>query len=140
MVSTQDLIEKSQLNTAIETEELNIVKQLGLKPYRDGNMWCFLWGDDLHSGIAGFGETVQKAVYAFSKAYSSEILTAPPPIKINNEDKIKSIITESIWECTRVTTHFPNGSTRSPDVSRDENKLITNLIYNKLKANGMIND
>lgn len=40
---------------------------LGLKPYRDGNQYCFLWGDNLQEGIAGFGDTVAKAMWDFEK-------------------------------------------------------------------------
>ena len=39
---------------------------------RDGNMWCALYGDDLHSGIAGFGETADKAMRAFDIAFANE--------------------------------------------------------------------
>ena len=41
---------------------------LGLKPVLDGNMWRFLWGDDLQSGVAGFGETVYAAMMDFDRA------------------------------------------------------------------------
>lgn len=36
---------------------------------RDGNMWCALLGDDLMFGVAGFGETPAKAMYAFDTAW-----------------------------------------------------------------------
>jgi len=36
---------------------------------KDGNMWCFLYGDDLMTGVAGFGETPEKASYAFDAAW-----------------------------------------------------------------------
>lgn len=35
----------------------------------DGDMWCALLGDDLQVGIAGFGETPAKAMYAFDVAF-----------------------------------------------------------------------
>ena len=31
----------------------------------DGNQWCALYGDDLQSGIAGFGDTPDKAMSDF---------------------------------------------------------------------------
>ena len=31
----------------------------------DGNMWCFLYGDNLQDGVAGFGETPAKAAVQF---------------------------------------------------------------------------
>jgi hypothetical protein len=33
--------------------------------YPDGNMWCALYGDDLQSGVAGFGETAEAAMRDF---------------------------------------------------------------------------
>ena len=33
----------------------------------DGNQWCVLYGSDLQSGIAGFGETPSKAMLDFDK-------------------------------------------------------------------------
>lgn len=35
----------------------------------DGNMWCALYGDDLQSGIAGFGESPDKAMREFDEAW-----------------------------------------------------------------------
>lgn len=36
---------------------------------KDGNMWCALFGDNLQKGVAGFGETPAKAMYAFDSAW-----------------------------------------------------------------------
>ena len=36
---------------------------------KDGNMWCALLGDNLQEGVAGFGETPAKAMYAFDTAW-----------------------------------------------------------------------
>lgn len=41
----------------------------------DGDMWCALYGDDLVSGIAGFGKTPAEAMHEFDKAWNS----APTP-------------------------------------------------------------
>jgi hypothetical protein len=35
-----------------------------LKVYPDGNQWCALWGDDIQSGVAGFGDTPALALNA----------------------------------------------------------------------------
>ena len=43
---------------------------LRLVPYKDGDKWCVLYGDDLQCGIAGFGDTPEKAVIAFDIAWS----------------------------------------------------------------------
>lgn len=37
--------------------------------YKDGNMWCALFGDNLQEGVAGFGDTPAKAMYAFDSAW-----------------------------------------------------------------------
>lgn len=39
--------------------------------FPDGDQWCALLGDDLASGVAGFGETPEKAMRAFDKAFGS---------------------------------------------------------------------
>jgi len=39
---------------------------------KDGNMWCALLGDNLQEGVAGFGDTPAKAMYAFDVAWGKE--------------------------------------------------------------------
>ena len=38
----------------------------------DGNQWCALYGDNLHDGVAGFGDTPAKASLAFDMAWLNE--------------------------------------------------------------------
>jgi len=61
----------NDLNTSVERQEFNLVTNLGLYPYPDGDQWCVLWGADLVSGVSGFGETPYLAVLAFNKAVAS---------------------------------------------------------------------
>ena len=35
----------------------------------DGDQWCALFGDDLRSGVAGFGDTPDAAMRAFDQAW-----------------------------------------------------------------------
>lgn len=35
------------------------------KMYPDGNSWCALYGEDIQSGVAGFGDTPDLAAMAF---------------------------------------------------------------------------
>jgi len=37
--------------------------------FPDGNQWCALYGDDLQSGVCGFGNTPAKAADAFDKEW-----------------------------------------------------------------------
>ena len=39
------------------------------KLIRDGNQWCALHGDDLQSGVAGFGDSPQAAMFDFDKEW-----------------------------------------------------------------------
>lgn len=74
MASNEELVEEARLGAAIEAQEVALVAALGLKPYKDGNQWCFLWGENLQEGVAGFGDTVQLAMFAFNKAYRTQII------------------------------------------------------------------
>ena len=42
---------------------------------KDGDQWCALYGEDLQTGIAGFGKTQREAVENFLKE-----LAKPPPV------------------------------------------------------------
>ena len=44
----------------------------------DGDKWCFLFGDDLVVGIAGFGDTPEQAAAAFDEAWRT---TRPPMMR-----------------------------------------------------------
>jgi hypothetical protein len=37
--------------------------------FPDGNQWCALYGDDLQSGVCGFGDTPASAADAFDKEW-----------------------------------------------------------------------
>lgn len=44
------------------------------KMYPDGNQWCALYGDDLQSGVAGFGDTPREAQLDFDKNWRTQKL------------------------------------------------------------------
>ena len=52
--------QKEQKPTAEE-----VLVKAGLKPYKDGNQWCILAGDNIQEGICGFGDTIDEALYQF---------------------------------------------------------------------------
>lgn len=60
---------QEKLNLIISEQELLIVKTFQLKPFKDGDQWCVLLGEDLQVGIAGFGETPMKAILDFNSAF-----------------------------------------------------------------------
>ena len=42
------------------------------KLYKDGNMWCALYGDDIQSGVCGFGKSPGKAMDDFNRNWVLE--------------------------------------------------------------------
>lgn len=60
---------ESEMNRLVQGEELNLVAMLKPKIGIDGNMWFVLYGDNLHDGVAGFGETPYKAILDFNKSF-----------------------------------------------------------------------
>jgi hypothetical protein len=67
---------------------------LGLKPTLDGNMWCFLWGDDLQSGVAGFGDTVYAAMMDFDRAMYRNA-NAHADLSAASADKVRRVVGKS---------------------------------------------
>ena len=45
------------------------------KLYKDGDQWCALYGDDVQSGVTGFGESPQQAMWEFDAAWYADIKT-----------------------------------------------------------------
>ena len=41
------------------------IQALGVKPYKDGNQWCFLYGENIQEGVCGFGDTIRDAAIDF---------------------------------------------------------------------------
>jgi hypothetical protein len=70
-------------STIIESAEMNLVRLFGLTPYPDGNMWCWLLGENLQSGVAGFGETPYLAALDFNKNFLGQKL----PVKDTPHDQ-----------------------------------------------------
>lgn len=46
---------------------------LRLVPVKDGDQWCVLYGENLQEGIAGFGDSPDKAMRAFDTAWYSNL-------------------------------------------------------------------
>lgn len=59
---------------ALQTaSDFSIMKAVGAKVTQDGNQYCCLYGENLHDGIAGFGDTPYKAVLAFNNEWNKSI-------------------------------------------------------------------
>lgn len=46
----------------------------------DGNQYCALLGDDLQSGVAGFGDTPEAAMHDFDKNWRTPLRNSPSGI------------------------------------------------------------
>jgi hypothetical protein len=61
-------------NLRMQTENLRatyppIAVSFGAKLTKDGDQWCFLYGDNLQDGVAGFGETPAIAAENFERIW-----------------------------------------------------------------------
>lgn len=59
--------------TAQERQDFNLFSMLKPTLKIDGNQWCVLYGDDLQSGIAGFGKSPALAISNFNRKWYTEI-------------------------------------------------------------------
>jgi len=51
-----------QYGEVLETHAMwECIAALGIKPIKDGNRWCFIYGD----GVCGYGETIYSAAWDF---------------------------------------------------------------------------
>lgn len=55
-----------------ELHAYNKFKSLECSLQKDGNQWCVLFGKDLQSGIAGFGDTPNDAIIAWDRSMCTE--------------------------------------------------------------------
>lgn len=81
MYASPEAVLNNQWNAA---QEANITELARRAPHvlmrpalmADGDMWCALYGANLMEGIAGFGETPEKAMEAFDLAWSKGLTPA----------------------------------------------------------------
>lgn len=72
----------AQMNAAMLQQAPSVLYRPTLSA--DGDMWCALYGDDLASGVAGFGKTPAEAMYEFDAAWVKQ-LTPAATRKLNHE-------------------------------------------------------
>ena len=59
--------------TIIENAEMNLVRLFNAKLSLDGNMWCWLHGENLQDGIVGLGKSPYLAALDFNKNFRKEL-------------------------------------------------------------------
>ena len=61
------MLHQTKLEHEYEIHCLEVVHTLGLLPFKDGNQWCYLYGENIQEGISGFGDTVMLACTHFNE-------------------------------------------------------------------------
>lgn len=56
-----------------QQEDYNLFHFLKPKVSIDGNQWCVLYGENLQDGIAGFGDTLHKAILNFNENFHTPV-------------------------------------------------------------------
>lgn len=72
-----EVLNQLLINAAVEAEEYNLVALLKPRVFIDGNQWCVLYGENIQEGVCGFGKSPLDAVYAFNKAWRTELREVP---------------------------------------------------------------
>ena len=64
-----DMVYNEEMSAAVSKRDYAIISMLNIKPYKDGVKWCFLYGDNIQDGVAGFGDTPFDAMIDFNAAW-----------------------------------------------------------------------
>jgi hypothetical protein len=77
MSASEQAVLNTQWNAAAEaiaTEQARRAPHVLLSPriFLDGDQWCALLGENLVEGVAGFGDTPEKACAEFDKAFRTQ--------------------------------------------------------------------
>jgi hypothetical protein len=62
---TESTNQQIRLELDREYHALRVSKELCGSPHKDGDQWCFLFGEDIQEGVAGFGRSVIEAAHNF---------------------------------------------------------------------------
>ena len=63
---------QEKLNLILSEQELIFVKTYNLIPFKDGDAWCVLLGENIQEGICGFGNTPLNAILDFNKNFTQK--------------------------------------------------------------------
>jgi len=72
-MASQFQFQVAQLRDRIEYEYTRPSLVHNPKLFLDGNKWCFLFGDNLQDGVAGFGDSPELAAFDFDKSWIAKL-------------------------------------------------------------------
>ena len=64
-----DLQQQEIMGVLIQNSQLNLVVTLKPTLFKKGDQWCYLLGENVISGVAGFGNTPFEAALNFAENY-----------------------------------------------------------------------
>jgi len=70
----QSIQHQERLDLLIAESDMVFVKSYNLIPFKDGDEWCVLLGDNIQDGIAGFGKTPLNAILDFNTKFRTETI------------------------------------------------------------------
>jgi len=62
-----------EMDNVYHAKQYIVMKAFNLKPFKDGNMWCVLFGENVQEGVAGFGESPFEAIVDFNENWNKPI-------------------------------------------------------------------
>lgn len=69
-----DLFDERYSDWKRSIEMWDCINALGIKPFKDGNQWCFLYGNNIQDGITGFGDTIHQAAENFFEEICTKMI------------------------------------------------------------------
>lgn len=104
-----------------------VLIKAGLKPYKDGNQWCILVGDNIQEGICGFGDTIEDALYNFLKEICKtrqKPTKVEPKFKVGDIIRLKGTVAEYTIKKVTDTTYYTNGWSCSIERCEKDYELV----------------
>ena len=71
---------EQDMGNSIAEWEMRYIRALPVVLSKDGNQHCFLYGENLQEGVAGFGDSVYLAMLDFNKEWHKE-----QALKVNDD-------------------------------------------------------
>ena len=65
-----DIRHQEMLSNIIDEGEMKIFSILQPRLFQDGNKWCVLYGENIQTGVCGFGDTRRDAIRAWNNAWN----------------------------------------------------------------------
>lgn len=72
LLNDERLVHEAKMNLVYEETVIMLVQRLGAKITKDGNMYCCLYGENIQTGISGWGRNPYAAALDFRNKFFEE--------------------------------------------------------------------